>query len=329
MAHHCCGHTGAEKVQLHGFEAFEAASWCAAVSAAKRKKAKQEAAARAAAAAAAAASACAGSLVPMASCPAALASGTESRPSSSGSSTGGATSSDGGCDLQGSGRDVSPEPVHGTARVHGDAAAAHMAPSAFATATAAVTGCPADAVRPLLSHAVSEPTPDLTTACSHHPASGPQAHRSSTSTPPNAGRAAAASSSEEDEDAAPLGSIDGPRGYGSSSNSSSARRSSSCPGEGFDRYHHGGFNGGGVGVGHSAAHSRASYTSGLQSVQSVPHGSSSSSMDVRGGGGMMGSDDGTDGGDRRGKVTRWLRRVLHLEGPWRGAMPAGVFMGVV
>lgn len=291
---------GAEKVQLHGFEAFEAASWCAAVSAAKRKKAKQEAAARAAAAAAAAAPTGTGSLTPTASCPAALPM-TESRPSSSGSSTGGAsssgTSSDGGCELQ--------VPRDTAADVQHDADTS-IAPSAFATATAAVTGCPADP-HLLMSHA-SEPTPALST----HP-SGTDTHLGMFGLQPGGNSIPHAVLEEP-----PAPTSTPTAAHGSRSSSSSTRRSSSCPGEHYDRPRS------------DQAAPRASYSSGLQMAMSVPSGSSlGAARGSRDGGSSQGDREEGAEGDKRGKVSRWLRRVLHLEGPWRGAMPAGVFMGVV
>lgn len=110
------------------------------------------------------------------------------------------------------------------------------------------------------------------------------------------------------------------------SSTRSTRRSSSCPGEGV----YGDQRPGSSTRSSSHQHGRASYSSGgaLQNAMSVPVGSSS--------GGSVGGRSSRDGSEReegegsgRSKVGRWLRRVLHLEGPWRGAMPAGVFMGVV
>jgi hypothetical protein len=109
------------------------------------------------------------------------------------------------------------------------------------------------------------------------------------------------------------------------SSNRSTRRSSSCPGEGVYGDQRPARSGSS-----SHQHGRASYSSGgaLQNAMSVPVGSSS--------GGSVGGRSSRDGSEReegegsgRSKVGRWLRRVLHLEGPWRGAMPAGVFMGVV
>lgn len=320
-------HNGAEKVQLHGFEAFEAASWCAAVSAAKRKKAKQEAAARAAATAAASGG---GGLTPMASCPAALTvPESSSRPSSSGSSTGAAAgssgSSDGGSDVAPSGGQVDID--------------SSIAPSAFATATATaavtgVTGCPSGtaAVSPLLASAVSDPQPALSSltnsTSSHfgmfglHPVPSHLLQTAGSSIPhavieEQQQTAAAAAAAVSPVSAATAAVAGGSRG--------STRRSSSCPGErGGPGYP---VSDGTSSGGH---HHRGSYSSsgGLQTAMLVPSGSSSARSSRDGSSSQGDREDGGEG-DKRGKMGRWLRRVLHLEGPWRGAMPAGVFMGVV
>jgi hypothetical protein len=301
--------SGAEKVQLHGFEAFEAASWCAAVSAAKRKKAKQEAAACAEAAAALAA-ANGGGLTPMASCPAAL-SMPESRPSSSdGSSPAAAGSSDG------SSSDVAPDALHSTAQHD---AGASVAPSAFATATAsaaaAMSGCPGAS---LLTSAVSEPYP------------GPATTLVSSSSSSGGGSALGMFGLQAAGSSVPHALIEGNASgsarhisstrHPSSHASDGSRRRSSCPGERLEEA-----AGAAAGRGGQGVRSRPASTSGLQQAQSMPLGSSSS-----GGASSSGGEREEGEGDGRGKVGRWLRRVLHLEGPWKAGVPiAGVFMGVV
>jgi hypothetical protein len=239
------------------------------------------------------------------------------------------------------GAGLSPWPVDGAAQrphvsssVHARKGFSLKDPLLLNVAAAGVTGCPSGtaAVSPLLASAVSDPQPALSSltnsTSSHfgmfglHPVPSHLLQTAGSSIPhavieEQQQTAAAAAAAVSPVSAATAAVAGGSRG--------STRRSSSCPGErGGPGYP---VSDGTSSGGH---HHRGSYSSsgGLQTAMLVPSGSSSA-RSSRDGSSSQGDREEGGEGDKRGKMGRWLRRVLHLEGPWRGAMPAGVFMGVV
>jgi hypothetical protein len=273
-------------VQLHGFEAFEAASWCAAVSAAKRKQAKAEKAAKAAAAAAAGTAPGGSLLATTVTCPAALdAGGSSGRPSSSSS---GASST------------ASDESIPSGISSGAGPASAMTHTSAFARGQQAAPGG-------LLLHSGAGASATLQPA-------GSSFLQTAGSSMPHA-------IIEE-----PLMPASPPAG-------TAAVLADVTPQRGGDQ--------------DSCPHGLALHLGLLAPAMSVPVIGSDGALALTGRSGSRSgaarggsssrrgsSDDGgrdEDGSERRGggKVPRWLRRVLHLGGPWHSALPASLFMGII